>query len=347
MDYKCIERIEDVLSYKVFEDKLLYVLKESKALYLNNVLIDNNVGYGSYTYKCGKVLYSKDKQSIYSNNGLITEKSLLEQNDFPDTEGLVVMGDYKLENYAITGNYEYLNIKSGEIAPIGRLHNITYIYLECNQVFFASKSEVRSFDLEKGKEVWSYSLSTLGNYLNVSNEEKQYAVKTFLGSYNGLLIIQLANATILFLDIVSGEVSKVLHVNTLCPLPQGVFYDDAFAPHIIDGQLIWLNNQRLLEINLEDYKIKVVKNYYDESKEKQFRFMHNSYFGDKIYFVADYGWQYVTPSRIGEMDGATGEVIWNKQLEKTGGLPESPKVTANNIFIRTAKGDLYVFDKSS
>lgn len=309
-------------------------------------MIDNNVGYESYTYKCGKVLYSKDKQSIYSNNGLVVEKSLLEQKDFSDTEGLVVMGDYKLENYAITGNYEYLNIKSGEIAHIGRLHNIIYIYLECNQVFLASKSEIWCFDLDRGKEVWCYSLSTLGNYLSVSNEEKPHTVKAFLGSFNGLLVIQLANATILFLDIMSGQVSKILHVNTQCPLPQGVFYDDAFSPHIIDGQLIWLNNQRLLKVDLEDYEIKVIKNYYDEPKDKQFRFMHNSYFGDKIYFVADYGWQYVTPSRIGVMDYATGEVICNKKLEKTGGLPEPPKVMTNKLYIRTAKGDLYVFDKS-
>ena len=111
--------------------------------------------------------------------------------------------------------------------------------------------------------------------------------------------------------------------------------------------MVWLNNQRLLKIDLDSYEIEIIKDYFNVPKEEQFRFMHSTYFEDKIYFVADYGWQYVTPSRVGVMDVNTGGVIWQQQLEKTGGLPEPPKVTKDKLYIRTAKGEIYIFEKES
>lgn len=336
------------LNRKISENVRGYIVVEDSLLWNNSFEVFKSTG-------------EEDSQILKSENSLQEIMCKGSQVYINDSHGNSYIGDTDLhfhENIHVKkvidsnrilisyqgGTYMY-SLDSNERRLLFD-YRIYQSHVNDHKLYYIKESEIRSFDLKGGIEDWSYCLNTLGQYLSVSNEEKQYAVKAFLGSYNGLLIIQLANATILFLDIVSGQVSKVLHVNTLCPLPQGVFYDDAFAPHIIDGQLIWLNNQRLLEINLVNYIIKVVKNYYDEPKDKQFRFMHNSYFGDKIYFVADYGWQYVTPSRIGVMDYTTGEVIWNKQLDKTGGLPEPPKVTANKICIRTAKGDLYVFDKS-
>ncbi len=73
--------------------------------------------------------------------------------------------------------------------------------------------------------------------------------------------------------------------------------------------------------------------------------MHNTFHKDKIYFTADYAWQYVTPSYVGVMDATTGEVLWSQQLEKTGGLPEAPKVTNDKLYIRTNNGVLHIFEK--
>ena len=72
--------------------------------------------------------------------------------------------------------------------------------------------------------------------------------------------------------------------------------------------------------------------------------MKNSYYNDNIFFVADKGWQYVTPSRFGILNPKNGNIIWEKQLKKTGGLPEAPKIKENTIFIRTTTKTLYMFE---
>jgi hypothetical protein len=346
MVFKCIDRVNDVLSFKVFADSLLYVVKSSNSLFLNKVLLDQNVEPGSYIFKCGKVLYSKNK-AIYYDNGFIAEKSLLIQKDHSGCEGLIVMGDYELINYAVAGDYEYLNIQSGAISHISRLQNITYILLSSSQVFFASKSEIYSLSVPNPEKLsWRNNLAKLCAFTNSFKEKKDYEIRQFIGVHKDQLIVQLTDATLLFLNIGNGSKVHTLHLNESHPFKKNSVYDDDYPPHLVDDKLIWLNRQRLLEIDLNTYDIEIKKDYSNVPKKEQFRFMHSTHFEGKIYFVADYGWQYVTPSRVGVMDGNTGEIIWEQQLEKTGGLPEAPKVTSDKLFIRTAKGELYIFEKS-
>lgn len=73
--------------------------------------------------------------------------------------------------------------------------------------------------------------------------------------------------------------------------------------------------------------------------------MSNSYYKGRIYFVADYGWQHVTPSYVGIMQASTGEVSWMQQLEKTGGLSEAPQVNDENLYVRTNNKVLYIFER--
>jgi len=216
-----------------------------------------------------------------------------------------------------------------------------------DMLFYVKDFEIIMHDLSDNLFTWSYLLKVLGLYSSITNEEKNYEVRKFLGIYDNKLIIQLTNATLLFLDINNGDVKQLLQLNKTIALSKGVFYDDNFPPYIANNYLVWLNNQRLLKIDLDSYEIEIIKDYFNVPKEEQFRFMHSTYFEDKIYFVADYGWQYVTPSRVGVMDVNTGGVIWQQQLEKTGGLPEPPKVTKDKLYIRTAKGEIYIFEKES
>lgn len=130
-------------------------------------------------------------------------------------------------------------------------------------------------------------------------------------------------------------------------MPQGIFYNDNHSAHIFDNKLVWLSNQRLLQINFETYEVKIIKDYFKEDREHQIRFMSNSLYNGHIYFVADKGWQYVTPTHVGVMEVATGQIIWSQQLEDTGGLSEAPQATDDRLYIRTNKGVLHIFEKES
>lgn len=214
-------------------------------------------------------------------------------------------------------------------------------------VFISKKGfEIRAINLLASLPIWNYSIESLGEYNNIFGETRRYEIRRFIGVHKDQLIVQLNNATLLFLNIGNGSKVHVLHLNESHPFKKNSVYDDDYPPHLVDDKLIWLNRQRLLEIDLNTYDIEIKKDYFNVPKKEQFRFMHSTHFEGKIYFVADYGWQYVTPSRVGVMDGNTGEIIWEQQLEKTGGLPEAPKVTSDKLFIRTARGELYIFEKS-
>ncbi|MEX1003048.1 MAG: hypothetical protein WDZ35_13100 [Crocinitomicaceae bacterium] len=192
--------------------------------------------------------------------------------------------------------------------------------------------------------LWHFNLSDLGGDKNLSNTEYSYEVKHFIGITDNKLIVQLSNATFLFLDINSGNLTHKVNLIDSFPTPP-VLYKDDIKSHLVGNQLYWLNNQRLLRIDLSSFHVTIIKDYFEEPRESQFRFMSSTYYDEKIYFVADFGWQYVTPSYIGVMDANTGDLLWHDQLENTGGLPEAPQVTEDKLYIRTNKGVLHIFEK--
>lgn len=213
-----------------------------------------------------------------------------------------------------------------------------------NDIFYiGNNTNISKHYVNTAISLWQYDLSALGTYRNLTNEEKDYEVKHFVGVYNNILIVQLSNASFIFLNIETGSVIKILHLNDILHLPAPVFYDDAYPAHIYENNLIWLSNQRLLHIDLNTLAPKVIIDYFTEPRENQFRFMSNTYHEGKIYFVSDYGWQYVTPSYVGVMNAENGEVLWYQQLEKTGGLPEAPQVSGDKLYIRTNNKVLHIF----
>lgn len=214
-----------------------------------------------------------------------------------------------------------------------------------DEIFFSvEKGIIYKNELSSSNPYWQFDLQELSNYQNQSNEKCSYEVKHFLGILENKLIVQLSNATFLTLNLDNGELIEKINLNESHTLPSPVFYDE-FKAHLSDNQLYWLSNQRLLKIDLKTFQITIIKDYFTEPRESQFRFMSNIYQNDKIYFVADYGWQYVTPSYVGMMGAESGEILWSEQLDNTGGLPEAPQVTKDRLYVRTAKGVLHIFER--
>lgn len=224
-------------------------------------------------------------------------------------------------------------------------YRLFHFLLNDNFLYFEENNSINSCSLFTTTPLWQLDLGSFGDYTAINNERHRYEIKFFLGVYKDCLLVQLSNATFIWLALNTGELRHSLCLNESHSLPKPVFYDDGFKAHIAGDKLVFLNNQRLLNIDLNSYEVSIVKDYYTEERDHQYRFMFNTFFDDKIYFVADYGWQYVTPSYVGVMDANDGEVLWKQQLQKTGGLSEAPQVTKEKLYIRTNNNVLHIFEK--
>ena len=221
-------------------------------------------------------------------------------------------------------------------------HRIFHFFQEENWLFAEYEKNIVAYSVETGELVWSQSLEKLlGFYSDIRGSKLDYKVTRFVGKHKNEIIIQLTNATLVALNSETGESSNILNLNEKAILTSNSFYDDYCHPHITNDKIIWLNNQRLMNIDTSSFSVNVIKDYFDEPKDEQFRFMKNTLYKGKILFTADKGFEYVTPSRIGLMDSQDGKILWEHQLTKTGGIPESPKICENEMYIRTANKTLY------
>jgi outer membrane protein assembly factor BamB len=66
-----------------------------------------------------------------------------------------------------------------------------------------------------------------------------------------------------------------------------------------------------------------------------------------LYFTGDKGMEYVVATRIGVMNAETGEILWQQQIEKTGGLPNAPQVNNDKLYVLTVNKELYIFQKEN
>lgn len=270
--------------------------------------------------------------SIYNN--IIDERFKIDAQNFP------YLSFYEFDKKDLEGIYDYSTQKIlfETTEWIGRDIFGEYIFSE-NQGFIIGRN------VSAATPLWQFDLGNLGEYVNFSNEKCNYEVKFFLGIYNECLLVQLSNATIIWIDSNTGKQKHILNLNESYSLPKPAFYDDSFKAHIVGEKIVFLNNQRLLHINLDSFEVTIIQDYFTQERANQYRFMHNTFFKDKIYFVADYGWQYVTPSYVGVMDANNGEILWKQQLENTGGLSEAPQVSEDKLYIRTNNNVLHIFEK--
>ena len=338
-------KLNGVSSFKVLSNNIIYKDDESlfkKSLFLNDELIYKN-GVTGFQIMKNKLIFSTWNNETFLRN--LDDKNLskieFEQvGDYMIGNRLVFRNE---NNYFVEDAYNENYIAIPNAVPFFKNFLFNNIFISTNQ----NNTKIHAYTLPTATPLWQYDLSELGTYRNLTNEVKDYEVKHFIGTYHDMLIVQLSNASFLFLNIETGSVITILHLNDILHLPSPVFYDDAFPAHINDNNLIWLSNQRLIHIDLNTLVPAVIKDYFTEPRENQFRFMSNTFHDGKIYFVADYGWQYVTPSYVGVMNADSGEVLWCQQLENTGGLPEAPQVSGDKLYIRTNNKVLHIFEKES
>jgi len=221
-------------------------------------------------------------------------------------------------------------------------HRIFHFFQEENWLFAEYEKNIVAYSIETGELIWTQSIEKLlGFYSDIRGSKKDYKVTRFIGIQDNKIVIQLTNVTLVALNFETGESSNILNLNEKVSLTSNSFYDDFCHPHITNDKIIWLNNQRLMNIDTSSFAVKIIKDYFNEPKGEQFRFMKNTMYKGKILFTADKGSEYITPSRIGLMDSKDGKILWEHQLIKTGGIPESPTVCDNKMYIKTANKTLY------
>lgn len=344
MKYMLTESIQNVSEFKLHGSTLIYKsgngIKE-KYLFFNRKRIEIS-GVTGFQIVDGIVVFSTWSDGDFKID-------LKTNNMEPVRTQLGKISEIRAENYLFFKKSEktsVFNIDCDQVVdeiPSG-LINLSTVVVE-KMIVSQIENEVWAFALHGGKLIWRVDLSAFGMYKNILNKEHPQEVRFFIGIIKKRLIVQLSNASFLFVDVNNGSQIKLIQLNELFPLPSGNYYDDYIPAHLLGNHLIWLSNQRLLRVDLNSYEVHLIKDYFLDPRENQFRFMKNTIFEGKIYFVADYGWQYITPSYVGVMDATTGEVLWKQQLEKTGGLPNAPQVTKDKLYVLTANKVLHIFQK--
>lgn len=337
-------KIENVTSFQV--DKSNIQLIFGKKLLLNDFIIEKNTDcLGVFIFDN---LFSYSNYNDFKTRILNISTGVTEYTGVENIQPQMISREYVAYRYDKNFNSELYLFDSSFVSTfIKGFKNITVKFTYRSYAFFLIENSIHAYTLPTAQRLWQFSLEGLGSFTTLNAQTKSYRVLHFIGVYQNQLLVQLNNATLLMLNITTGKTISIVHLYKNLPLPKGGFYDDFCKMHLVNNHVVLLSNQSLTKINLDNFKAECIKGYYDAPREQQFRFMKNTYHNGHIYFVADYAWQYVTPSRVGVMDTTTGEVLWQQQLEKTGGLPEAPQVSGNKLYVLTANKELYIFEKQN
>jgi outer membrane protein assembly factor BamB len=337
-------KLNDIKSFKIKKDNLIYV-NVNYSLFENKIQIDNNIDDNCYDIYKDYLIYVKGLDTIIKDDSTLYDKSFCPGSENLFFNTIVVSSDFNYTYPYSSSLFSLYNLKTKKFYPLERLIDVYKFISKDNYVILGSDTKLFSYTLPTATPLWQFDLGGLGEYVNISNEKCSYEVRFFLGIYNDCLLVQLNNATIIWIDCNTGKQKYILNLNESYSLPKPAFYDDSFKAHIVGEKIVFLNNQRFLHINLDSFEVTIIQDYFIQERANQYRFMHNTVFKDKIYFVADYGWQYVTPSYVGVMDANNGEILWKQQLENTGGLSEAPQVSEDKLYIRTNNNVLHIFEK--
>ncbi|MGV6861253.1 MAG: hypothetical protein ACWA41_05750 [Putridiphycobacter sp.] len=336
MNIRFFTKIDNVIAYTTH-----IVVLENKIKFLsNNITIENPIGIINNIFQFNEWHLLTDK---------LNKPYLLKSNDIEDSfwntfriggVRYPLVEYYKKESPRKYGvfNFESDKVLFETTEWIGRDIIDDYIFSDYQNIITCRENF-------SGKKLWKFNLNQFGTY-KYGGDDLAYEIVQFIGIWQGKLLVQLTNARLIALDINTGELLHDIEINKINPLPEKkTFYDQYVKIHLVEDKIIWLTNQTLLQINLNTFTVRIINEFYSLLRENQWRFMHNTYFEGKLYFTADYAWQYVTPSYVGVMDATSGEVLWSQQLENTGGLPEAPKVTNDKLYIRTNNNTLHIFEK--
>lgn len=346
--YQLIGNKNNISEYLIIDNKLVIsngsdLLLENEIIFLANETYISNIKKYNQTVYVFEYKVGLNYFNIGSPNAIVVKDFIKDIGVFLSENDVVYSyySDDYLTSYRCRINLLTEQKKWTIESYFGNGEVIdNYLYTTC------ANNRICKINLDNPEQpLWQFDLTQLGAFKDPQGQ-LLYNVVQFIGVWQDLLLIQLKNARLIALNINSGELTHDIALNKTNPPSPSMFYDPFIKMHLDDDKILWLTNQILLHIDLNTFNVKIVKEYHTVPKENQWRFMQSTYHKDKLYFTADYAWQYVTPSHVGVMDANNGEILWSQQLEKTGGLPEPPKVTDDKLYIRTNNGVLHIFEKT-
>ena len=109
--------------------------------------------------------------------------------------------------------FQFYNIISDKVQSI--LPITSTIYADKEEYIYVldfgeklEKQIVKCFEIETGKEVWSYNVKYIGKYIDLFGEEKSGEIRNIIGVYKNNLIIQLKGGKLLSLDKSTGSLTN-------------------------------------------------------------------------------------------------------------------------------------------
>lgn len=316
------------------------IIWEKDAIYLNDdKLTSENIfhfdRYGNSLlvhYNNGEIVYFFDLKSL-NNKQIKTSGNFL-------SEDIILTGEW---NNTFTEKFtSAIQIETNK--ALWKSSELFSVTLENKNHFFSySSKKINKRELDSSKVIWEVTIENL-----LQKDDRLYKIKKFTGIFKNLLLIALEPNTIISLDISSGDLLNVFSIHDAFP-EFADFQKDTFSTsyHLdeLNNRLVILSYTTLYHINLITKEIKLVKDYHNVPQQEQWRFMSATFYKNKLYFTGDLGLEYVVATRVGVMDVETGEVLWQQQLKKTGGLPNAPQVTEDKLYVHTVNAQLYIFEK--
>jgi hypothetical protein len=307
-------------------------------------------------------LFYLSKCKIYKNSSIIKE---LDANFFG--QFYIVNNEILIQSYL--GEFEFINVKYSGFYNYSNTVLLTYINPNDNCLykivngkiektiysfnifsvekhFFANNDSILSkIDWANGI-IWQFSTSNLPIYETSSGEQKHPTVKKFIGVWENQLVVECNRGIILFLDITTGELLHTLDLS-FCAVNQSSTQLDAIRLYLTiqSDELIILTLSSLYRFDIKSKNLNLIKHFQSDNSETNWRFLSATFVDDLIYFTGDYGQQYVVATRVGVLNSQTGEVLWQTQLEKTGGLNTAPQVAGDKLYVLSQKNVLYIFEK--
>lgn len=221
-------------------------------------------------------------------------------------------------------------------------------FVNNNEYYFYYKNDIHCVLYSTGKLNWQFSTSNLPIYETSSGEQKHPTVKKFIGVWENQLLVECNRGIILFLDITTGELLHTLDLNADSKDGNSDHLDASTYYISINtslNKLIILAPAFLYHFDLKLKNLSVIKDYLNVEISEKWNFKSATFVDDLIYFTGDYGQQYVVATRVGVLNSQTGEVLWQTQLEKTGGLNTAPQVAGDKLYVLSQKNVLYIFEK--
>jgi len=337
--YKIVRRIENIKSFTFFKDKVIGICEDQ--------IVDLD---------SGNVLYLAESslQEVHSNH-IICYVNDINGNGFyfKDNSSIIAVPETYIktavdEKHLLVSKNDSTQLWNIELDSFTQLSNDKLFTYEVDNglVFYKQKDKVKAISLFEERELWCIDLSGFGLY-NDRGKQKSYAVKSILGIWKDLLLVQLSNFRLIALDLSTGNLKHdLLLVDKFATESQN--YLSTSSPMLLDTEnerIVWLSNSSLIHIDLTEFTPKLIKDYFNVPKENLWRFNKSTLYNGYLYFTGDYGMEYAVSTRVGVLNPETGEVLWQEQLEKTGGLSSPPQVDGDKLYVLGSKGILHIFEK--